>query len=707
MKALLIDNYDSFTYNLFDLMARVYHQEPEVIFNDSLSFEELDLQQFDQVVISPGPGHPDQPKDFGVCRDIILKGSLPVLGICLGHQGLYSAFGGIVSRAAEVIHGQRSEIFHHQDALFENIPSPFLATRYHSLICQKPLPKELQIIAQTQEGLIMGIRHRSRPMWGVQYHPESIISEHAEQLFKNFKALSLQYQRPKAPASKRKCYLPPKQQPKPTSELLAQIIGLGTHGQFYLQTKELPPELQAELAFERLFANQPYAVWLDSAALIPGFSRFSYMGAPQSALAYRIEYRSQGRALSLIQGQQRHELTQSIFDFLSAQLKAITLNTSNALPFEFQGGLIGYFGYELNQELAPVEGTKSAPHPDAQFLFLDQFLVFDHQESKAYALALSKEPSSPSFDAWIQEIVASLEQRPHQPSGPKPTEEIKDGGWFQSPDVYQAHIQACIDYIHTGSSYEICLTNKRLFESSCRPLDYYRRLRASNPAPHAAYLKLGDLAIASASMERFLKLDPHGLLETKPIKGTRPRSNDPVEDRYQALCLSLDKHYHSEHLMIVDLIRNDLSKVSQVGSVRLAQLMAVESYATVHQLISVIQGQIKVGLNVIDCMRHMFPGGSMTGAPKIRSMNFINQLESRARGIYSGALGYLSLNGAADLSIVIRTAEIHGSSFSMGTGGAIIALSNPQDEFNEIELKTKALVSALSSGQPPLSLIPV
>jgi para-aminobenzoate synthetase len=241
----------------------------------------------------------------------------------------------------------------------------------------------------------------------------------------------------------------------------------------------------------------------------------------------------------------------------------------------------------------------------------------------------------------------------------------------------------------------VCLTTELRSAATVDPFAAYRSLRARNPAPFAAFLRFGDLAILSSSPERFLRVDRDRGVESKPIKGTTARSADPAQDARRRDALRRSADFRAENLMIADLVRNDLGRVSELGSIHVPGLMVVESHATVHQLVSVVRGTLRAGVGAVDAVRASFPGGSMTGAPKLRTMEIIDEVEGRARGVYSGALGFLSVNGTADLNIVIRTLVATPSGMSIGTGGAILAGSDPEAEYAEMLLKAAAVLDAV------------
>jgi len=265
------------------------------------------------------------------------------------------------------------------------------------------------------------------------------------------------------------------------------------------------------------------------------------------------------------------------------------------------------------------------------------------------------------------------------------------------PPEYATAFDRVQEHLHAGDSYEVNLTHRRRVTSPADPVATYLRLRALNPAPYAGFLQHRSSWLLSASPERYATIDADGLLETRPIKGTTPRNATPELDEESRRHLASDPKFRAENLMIVDLLRNDLSIVCEVGSVEVPQLMAVESYTSVHQLVSTVRGRLSDGINTVDAIRSLFPAGSMTGAPKLRTMHIIDAVELTPRGVYSGVFGWIAPDGRADLAVIIRSLTTTGDgTWTLGTGGGITVNSDMTEEYAEATWKAERLLHALT-----------
>lgn len=688
MRVILVDNYDSFTYNLYQLIGEVCGQPPTVVRNDTL-WAELRFDEFDAAVISPGPGRPDNERDFGVSARVILDSGLPVLGVCLGHQGLCHLYGGEVVNAPEPMHGRISAVRHTGVDLFAGIPSPFDVVRYHSLAATS-LPDDLEAVAWTDDGVVMGVRHRRLPLWGVQFHPESISSTHGHELLANFFTLAADHSASAV---------------APTADAEPQ------QPRYELHVHHVDAHPEALGAYTSLFAEGSQGFWLDSSSVVEGLSRFSIMGNGDGPLAEHVTYSvADGEVVVRRADGTAERVHQPFFDYLDEQLRSREVPAAG-LPFDFNLGYVGYLGYELKAETGGSDAHR-ADTPDAALLFADRALVLDHGTRTSYLLALSipnDAASAADAEAWLATTAEALSALPAAPTDPAPAPTLS-GPAMTDSDIgmnvelrhdraaYLKRIDECFDEITAGESYEICLTNMVTVHTQIDVLPTFGRLRRVSPVPFGALLDFGDVAVLSASPERFLSIDRYGAVEAKPIKGTRPRGRDAVEDRAIRDELRANPKDRCENLMIVDLLRNDLNTVCSVGSVHVPTLFDVETYTAVHQLVSTIRGSLAPGRSAVDCIRAAFPGGSMTGAPKVRTMEIIDRLEQGPRGVYSGALGWFSLSGASDLSIVIRTLVVDAGRVTFGVGGAIVALSDPDEEFDETVVKSRAMMTALAAG---------
>ena len=710
LTTLLIDNHDSNTFNLFQLLALVEDREPVVVRNDEADWAELEPERFARCVISAGPGRPDRRRDFGLSRDALAQADLPVLGVCLGHQGLALLHGGDVGAAPRPMHGRASRIFHDGSELFHGIPQGFLAVRYHSLCVSEPLPAALEVLARTASGTVMAVRHRRRPHWGVQFHPESVATQWGALLVENFCRATPPHARRRTAASSaatRAAATPALTESRPGAAVRASVgtarpspPGPGSRSRAPQRRLELlvrsvrrPPD--SEAAFVALFGGERDAFWLDSSLAHPRLGRFSYMGAGGGPLSTLVTHDVAAGLVSVERaGPGRHGVRGGLFDWLDRALAEVSVDAGD-LPFDFAGGFVGYLGYELRAECGSPSPQRS-PLPDAALLFADRFIAFDHAADEAHVVCLAAPDGHRDAAEWADTVAARLRSLraaavgvPADPGGRTAFALRRDA------EDYLRDVETCQAYLAAGESYEICLTNELAGPRCADALSLHRVLRRVNPAPFAAFLRLGGVEVASSSPERFLTLDRSGRLEARPIKGTVARGATPREDREAAAGLRSAGKDRAENLMIVDVLRNDLARVAQLGSVTVPSLMAVESYATVHQLVSTVRANLRSGATIVDALRACFPGGSMTGAPKLRTMELLDLIENRPRGVYSGAIGYLGADGGADLSIAIRTIVNSRDAMTIGAGGAITVQSDARAELRELLLKARAPLDAV------------
>ncbi|MET3617907.1 para-aminobenzoate synthetase [Peptoniphilus olsenii] len=656
MKSLIVDNYDSYTYNLFQLIGKVTGTEPIVIKNDEMTYEEVLNLDFDNVIISPGPGSPNNEKDFGVCKDIIENLEKPILGICLGHQGIYHYNGGKVIKAKEPMHGRQSKIKHNGKNLFKGFENNFLVTRYHSLVCENKELDNIQIDATTDDGIVMAISHKYKPIYGVQFHPESIASEYGEKLIENFIDICKDFYN--------------------NSSLYYEIIAMN------IDTKDL---------YEKLYLYDENTIWLDSSKVEDGLSRFSICGLIGPKRGHVLKYNVDVKTVEKYNPftNEVDKYNNNIFNYLKNNRPK--WQYVEELPFDFQLGYIGYLGYELKNDTENISNKHSYSYPDAYFKFCDRALVYDHKEKNLYILSYKDDKN------WISEIKEIIKKDFEPKTDDESQREFPKLKFIKDKNTYLSDIKKIKDLICEGETYEVCLTNRLDIYDNIDAKEYYMHLREKSPGQYSAFLPLDEIKIACSSMERFIKVDKNKIVTTKPIKGTIRRGTDAKEDKKLIEALRSEEKTKSENLMIVDLLRNDLGKFCEIGSVNVPKLMDVETYKTLHQLVTTVSGKIKEDVDIIEVLEKTFPGGSMTGAPKKRTLEIIDELENIPRGVYSGTIGYISNNSTMDFNIVIRTAIIEKDLATIGVGGAIILLSDAYEEFDEIVLKAKGALLALQS----------
>jgi len=352
-----------------------------------------------------------------------------------------------------------------------------------------------------------------------------------------------------------------------------------------------------------------------------------------------------------------------------------------SLPFDFRPGLVGAISYEGDQFFLPV----------------DRALVLDHKGGNLYFLGFFE--TEAKFQHWEQAALLRLALIGGERANylfAHPESEPGAVTLRHSDAEYLKLIEGCKEHIAKGDAYQLCLTNQITVETANDPFAVYLKLRSSNPAPYSSFIRIGQVTLVSSSPEQFLRVTGD-VVSTKPIKGTRPRGTDSESDKALALELVNNEKERAENLMIVDLMRNDLGKVSEPENVVVSKLFDVESYATVHQLVSTVSAVLKPGLGVFDAVAACFPAGSMTGAPKLRAIEILQGLETSPRGIYSGCFGYISFTGSADLAMTIRTIVFEEGRATLGIGGGITIDSVATEELAETKLKARALLQALGS----------
>jgi para-aminobenzoate synthetase component 1 len=469
---------------------------------------------------------------------------------------------------------------------------------------------------------------------------------------------------------------------------------------------ELTPAPDPQDAFDRL-TELPHLLFFDSARHHPVLGRYSFLTADPFEWIW-----SRGNR-TFVSGEIHPREKADPFTVLTERLRRFSIETIPGLP-PFQGGAAGMFGFDLSHhiERLPRFRCDDFEIPELAVGFYDWVLAFDHLENRAWIIStgfpelepnrrvrqarkrLTEVQSRLTTASGPTKFVKVADQCAVAPQFPVPTQRGVTSNF--EPQEYLQTLNRAIEYIHAGDCFQVNIAQRLLYPQREHPVNLYRRLRERNPAPFAGFLDMGEFVLASASPERFLRVDNREV-EARPIKGTRPRVSDPNQDRILMEELVASPKDRAENIMIVDLLRNDLGRVCQYGTVRVPALCRLESYQYVHHLVSEVRGRLRAGLGPIDLLQAAFPGGSVTGAPKIRAMEIIAELEPTARGPYCGCLGYLGFDGSMDTNILIRTFTVGRGWVQFPVGGGIVADSDPEREYEETLHKAKGMIRALDS----------
>ena len=476
----------------------------------------------------------------------------------------------------------------------------------------------------------------------------------------------------------------------------------------YPLVEEVFTPLTAPELFE-LVKDNAYSFFLDSGMDPQRLGRYSFLGSEPF-----LVMSSRGPEITLVRGREHEVQHGNPFDTMGKLLEIYKLDHCPA-PVPFLGGAVGYFSYDLCHfiERLPSTAIDDLKLPESYFAFYDTVMAFDHLEGKAYLVATGFPETEEGqrlrrARMRLEEMKAWLYAASPSQEASFPRRERLGEGEFQpiqenrrvflksnfTPEEYIKAVDRVREYIASGDVFQVNLSQRFEADLKIPPYELYKRLRMVNPAPFASYLNFQGVTIVSASPERFLKVQGD-LVETRPIKGTRPRGRDPVEDERLAQELTHSTKDRAENVMIVDLERNDLGRVCRYGTVKVAELAILETFPTVFHLTSTVVGRLRRGKSNIDLLKATFPGGSIIGAPKVRAMEIIDELEPTKRSIYTGSIGYLSFNEDMDINIVIRTFLIKEGKAYFQAGGGIIYDSDSEAEYLETLDKAKALIQAL------------
>lgn len=471
--------------------------------------------------------------------------------------------------------------------------------------------------------------------------------------------------------------------------------------------REVLADLDTPLSTYLKLANGPYSYLFESVEGGEKWGRYSIIGLPcRTVLRVRghdMTVEHEGTEL----GTTRADDPLAAIEAFRAQFKVPEVE---GLP-RFTGGLVGYFGYDTVRYIEPRLDHKPNPDPlklpDILLLVSDEVVVFDNLRGRLYVVVHVDPAVKGAYgqaQQRLDELVAQLRRQPLPPASSKRGRKVKEGD-FRSGfkrDKFEAAVARIKDYIVAGDCMQVVLSQRLSIPYKSEPLDLYRALRGLNPSPYMFYLNLDEFHVAGSSPEILARLED-GEVTVRPIAGTRPRGKTPDEDRVLEQELLADPKELAEHLMLIDLGRNDVGRVCETGSVRVTDKMAIERYSHVMHIVSNVTGRLRPELNAIDVLRATFPAGTLSGAPKIRAMEIIDELEPVKRGIYGGAIGYIGWNGNMDTAIAIRTAVIKDGKLHIQAGAGVVADSLPRNEWDETMNKGRAIFRAVAMAEAGLN----
>lgn len=468
-------------------------------------------------------------------------------------------------------------------------------------------------------------------------------------------------------------------------------------------------DLDTPLSIYLKLANQPYSYLLESVQGGERFGRYSIIGLP--AKTRIVAHGHEVRVMTHDKVTATHN-NMNPLDFIKAYQAQFKIPPSESLPNQnlprFTGGLAGYFGYEtiryIEKRLADTQKPDAINTPDILLLLSEEIAVVDNLTGKLYFIVYADPSIENAFDqaqTRLRALLKALRAPVTIPSASQFTPTIATSEFGEA--AFKAAVLKAQQYILEGDMMQVVLSQRMTQSFTSSPLSLYRALRSLNPSPYMFYYDMGDHHVVGASPEILVRLE-NGTVTARPIAGTRPRGKTREEDLNLSIELLADPKERAEHVQLMDLGRNDVGRVAETGSVKVTDNMLIERYSHVMHIVSNVEGQLKAGMDAIDVIKATFPAGTVSGAPKVRAMEIIDELEPSKRGIYAGAVGYLGFNGDMDVAIAIRTGVIKNNQLHVQAGAGIVADSIPESEWIETQNKARAVLRAAELVQAGLDL---
>jgi para-aminobenzoate synthetase len=635
--------------------------------NDKITVREIERMDVGAIVLSPGP---KAPKDAGICLDVIREfaGKLPVFGVCLGHQAIGEAFGAKIVHAKELMHGKISTIRSLKSGIFKDIDD-FKATRYHSLaIDRETLPDCLQITCETDDGEIMGVRHREFLIEGVQFHPESITTEHGHKIFKRFF-----------------------DKIEKRGDSVQKITQVTPRLDFFDLFREFYLEFGGENVCILDSAKGPDIDRNNSiAGLFPKFD----IKIDRGIMRFECRYDDLRNKFIAEFGDTTCDV--QAFSDVFPRIKKV-FNIENDL--DYGNGLIGYFSYEYLHYIEEIErkNINDLGMPDVHLTYYSHLLIQNTKDGSAInnSLKLVSNLITEDGEAERKRVVEFIEAQNEITSWED--YEIKTGDIENtvSREEFLKNVEIAKKYIFEGDIFQVQLGNRKKISTNAKSLDIYSKIREINPSPYMFFWERSGYSLIGNSPELQLKIEG-GNMEIRPIAGTSKGKGKSETERKKLLdeLINSEKE-RAEHIMLVDLARNDIGIHAEKGTVKVDKFLSVEEYSNVFHIVSIVSGKIPGNSNKMKIFEASFPAGTLTGAPKIRAMEIIQELENHERGAYGGAFGFFDFNGNILSSITIRTAVKIGENVYFQSSAGIVADSCPEDEWNETQFKTNAIRSVI------------